>query len=232
MTEIHDNRPRRTEADVDSETRFGTRHVPEGHHASAPYRPSHQEPRRVIPSGRLGPDGAPYPAPSLGAKILVWGGIGVMAAAATAGTILAARKIANAIHDDAPRRPSNAPRTPPADRAPRGHHPGDDYPTLSARSRARFEAEERARAAHRQNRPRAPQPPFMSELRDTTGGMLGLIGSLNAAVAGFRTVARQAGDIMREFSDSADTVRAVLDRKERSFRDKPETPDSTTEHHD
>ncbi|MFI0395443.1 hypothetical protein [Paracoccus jiaweipingae] len=222
MTDIYDNRPRRTEADVDSETRFGTRHVPKGHRASAPYRPSHLDPRRVIPSGDLAPDGRPYPAPSLTARILVWGGIGVAAAAATAGTILAARKIADAVSggDDDRRRDDAS-----LDAA---------HQRLSARSLARIEAEERARAAARAGaRRRVAQPSFLREVRDTTqglsGGLLGLIGSLNAAVTGFRAVAQQASGIIREFSDSADSVRHILDRQDQRaarFHD-----DDNTGHH-
>lgn len=83
------------------------------------------ESRRIPPSGDVSPDGQRiWPRPSLAAKVLVWGGTGIAAAALTAGTILAARRLGEIAgggshhHEDAPRPQSRAAAAPPVRTAP------------------------------------------------------------------------------------------------------------------
>lgn len=202
----------RTDADMDSDTRFGPRPVPEGHR-----RPSGPvESRRIPPSGPVSPDGSrSYPRPSRSAKWLVWGGTALAAAAATAGTVYAARQIAGLIAGEdrdrpapprpqpaAPslyRQPASARDVPPQDRPVR-EHPGEGV---------------------RPTRSQAPRPKrrkhLMQEIQENTAQLGstvdGVMQSLGSAVAGFRGVAGQAGAIIREFSDAATLVREILDAK-------------------
>ncbi len=68
-----------TEADRTSETRFGPRPVPEGH------RPPGSHPLRALKASRR----AAARGPSLSAKIIVWGGVGlgVAVGVAVGGTV-------------------------------------------------------------------------------------------------------------------------------------------------
>ena len=112
----------RTPADETSQTRFGPRPVPEGHRRP----PGPVESRRIPPHGDVSPDGShPWPRPSRGAKWLVWGGTGLVAATLTAGTVIAARHLIDLVSDDdGPARPRGEPaiRTiaMPADANPAG----------------------------------------------------------------------------------------------------------------
>ena len=128
------------------------------------------ESRRIPPSGDVSPDGQRiWPRPSLAAKVLVWGGTGIAAAALTAGTILAARRLAEIAgggshhREDAPRPQSRAaaapvrtapPASSPAHLAPRFADLADEArDAMIARSRHReledalAAAEMRAKAA-------------------------------------------------------------------------------------
>ncbi|SMO57403.1 hypothetical protein [Paracoccus laeviglucosivorans] len=188
-----------TDADVTSETRFGPRPVPEGHR-----RPhEHHDHRRIPPHGDVSPDGSRvWPRPSASARWLVWGGTALAVAGATAGAVIAARHIAQALgDDDKPRRPAQprgfadtgarmAPPGPP----PSSGKPWHDEP-------------------HGRRGPRR-RPRLMDEVQDNaaslSGSVDGMMRSLTTALSGFRTVAGQAGAIMREFGDAADLVRGVM----------------------
>lgn len=190
-----------TDADETSETRFGPRPVPEGHHRSAE-RP---ESRRIPPHGDVSPDGSrAYPRPSRLAKWVVWGGTGLAAAALTVGTVYAARGIAEMIsgHDGGrPRRPRPSP------------HPsaGESRP-----SPLQFSGPAADRPAAPQPRPRRPQKSLMEEIEANTATLTSSVDnvmhSVTAAVAGFRNIAAQANSIVHEFGDAADLVRDILDR--------------------
>ncbi|MFH5774007.1 hypothetical protein ACHFJ0_07125 [Paracoccus sp. NGMCC 1.201697] len=194
----------RTEADVTSQTRFGPRPVPEGHH-----HPSERpEPRRIPPHGDVSPDGLrAYPRPSRLAKWVVWGGTGIAAAALTAGTVIAARHLSDLISgrdDDRPRPPRpTRHRRDPQPPAPRFAAPPAQVPQAP------------------RPRPAQPQPArrnLMEEIEANTATLTSsvdnVVKSVTAAVAGFHGVASQASAIMREFGDAADLVRDILDRRE------------------
>lgn len=201
-----------TEADETSQTRFGPRPVPEGHR-----RPSGpMESRRIPPHGDVSPDGShPWPHPSPGAKWLVWGGTGLVAAALTAGTVIAARHLIDLVSekDGDPRRPA-APRD---SLPPRYAASGRDMREPPAPRRP-----ERIRAEAKPGRPprparRAPRQGLLQEVEANTAslthGVENVMQALTAALTGFRTVAGQAGTIMREFGDAATLVREIIDRK-------------------
>ncbi|MRX49084.1 hypothetical protein GI374_01250 [Paracoccus sp. S-4012] len=206
------------------------------------YRPSPYPPRGVPPSGDVSPDGTrPWPRTSLTSKVLVYGGIGIAAAAATAGAVLAVRAVVDAISgddDDEDRveeareraRRRQRSRMPRNAYAPRGRTPryavgGFNEPE---EDQERFE---RARSAPRRRPP--PQRPMGAGLlddvnhtvADMTDGVRNLLDTVNAAVKGFQSVAGQAGGIMDEFHNAADTVRSMLDTAapDRQRRPRPAT---------
>ncbi|WP_323715830.1 hypothetical protein [Paracoccus aminovorans] len=194
----HQDDPRptgRTYADETSQTRFGPRPVPPGHH------PPHerQEARRTPPHGDVSPDGQrPWPHPSRGAKWLVWGGTALTAAALTAGTVYAARHLADALGDDKPRSHSKKARP----------HAGETAARLAHAGRATDQVPRR--------RSRAPRQSLMQEIESNTAsltqGVDNVMRALTSAVIGFREVAGQAGGIMREFGDAAALVQDILGR--------------------
>ena len=62
------------------------------------YEPSHLGPRRTLPHGDVTRDGAhAWPRPSMTSRVLVYGGAALAAAAVTAGTVLAVRKVADLV---------------------------------------------------------------------------------------------------------------------------------------
>jgi hypothetical protein len=156
----------------------------------------------------VSPDGTrAYPRPSQSAKWLVWGGTALAAAAATAGTVYAARHIAALIAGDGDRQPRPKPRDTQA--------PGFYRPAPTSRT-----APERDHEAPRAQRPRPTRkarPNLMQEIQSNTAslsqGMDGVMQSLSSAVAGFRGVAGQASTIIRDFSDAAALVRDIIDAK-------------------
>lgn len=170
--------------------------------------------QRVIPHGPVSPDGRrAYPRPSLASKILVWGGVGITAAVATAGTVMAARKVAELISgSDDPalgRRVSRAP----------GYETLTEHEQDRLRTRAHQRALEEGRAearafaaqAERPRRPRKPRPPqksFGTQVGDIARGINSVVAAATAASAAFRSVAAQAPAIMEEFGRAADQARS------------------------
>ncbi len=216
------------------------------------YRPSPYASQVTPPHGRVTPDGKrAYPHPSLTARVLVWGGMAVAAAAVTAGSVLAVNKVVDLVagddepdhdhrethrahsHDamhDAPRpRRSLAPRFADMTEAERAQ--------MRRRQRAREADMERhadaIRAQAKDHRPmrrrRKPQMGLLEEIetnaRHISASAEGIMASLGAAIAGFRTVAGQAEGVIREFSHTADQVRGFLGTADRSTsaRKTPET---------
>lgn len=212
-----DDRPL-TEADRTSETRFGPRPVPPGH--QMPHS------RRMIPSGRVSPDGrSSYPHPSTGAKIAVWGGIALGVAGGTAAAVLAVRKIAEAISDDShhshqsdhtdQNRHHSAPRFARMDE--------DEREAMRHRVRAqdREDRQEvarlRAEASRRRSSsagPKTRKANFAESLIETSTklseSLESVAKSMALAVESFRSVAGQATGIVQEFAGAADQLRSAL----------------------
>lgn len=203
MTHDHDDSHSLTEADRTSQTRFGPRPVPKGHRRAdtaglSPARSSH-----IPPDSPQSPDGSEaWPTPSLTAKIIVWGGVGVAAAAATAGAIMATRKLAEAISGGGISQPVGraAPAQPRRLSVPEDPQRGEPRPNPA---------------------PRTPRGPargrnFAADLTETaTGlseGLNDVTRSLNQAFSGFRSVAEQANAIVGEFVRAADQIRGMKDR--------------------
>lgn len=223
MTPIHDddNRPE-TEADHTSQTRFGPRPVPPGHHVPQGVARS----RRVIPSGRVSPGGSQgYPAPSTAAKIAVWGGIGLGVAGGTAAAVLAVRKIAEALSDDHPRRTStlrhhaasySAPRFAELDEqdraAMRSRVSAQDRQDRQDMTRLRAEAAQKRSAAGM--KPKKRKENFAESLIETSTrlseSLERVARSMALAVESFRGVATQATGIVQEFAATAEQLRAAL----------------------
>ncbi|RCW79676.1 hypothetical protein [Paracoccus lutimaris] len=230
----HDAPPiTRTEADATSETRFGPRPVPEGHrHPAGP-----SESRRIPPQGDVSPDGRRvWPRPSPTAKWLVWGGTALAAAAVTAGTVIAARHLLDAVSGpkrrDGPER-SMAPRfadLSPEERAAMRRRVRD-RDAEDARHFASLRAEAEAGlsgAGAAQDRPRrrpAPRPSLMEEVEANTAGLQNglenVMQTLNTAVSGFRAVAGQTGSILREFDGAAEMIRGIFACKEAGAASNP-----------
>ncbi|WEF22900.1 hypothetical protein [Paracoccus sp. S3-43] len=228
-----DDRPR-TEADRTSQTRFGPRPVPPGHHVS--------QSRRVIPSGRVSPDGRPsHPTPSTGAKIALWGGVALGVAGGTAAAIFAIRKIAEAISDDEGPRPSHHARPRRNHAAPRFARM-DEEEREAMRRRVRDQDREdrqevarlRAEAARRRPAPAAPRRKkenFAEGLIETSTrlsqGLEGVAKSVALAVESFRGVAGQATGIVQEFAAAADQLRSALRGDNPSEPHRPHDDDRT-----
>ncbi|WJS84440.1 hypothetical protein [Paracoccus sp. TOH] len=212
-----------TEADVTSETRFGPRPVPEGHRRPA----AHHESRRIPPHGDVSPDGTrPWPHPSRGAKWLTWGGTTLAAAALTAGTVIAARRVIDLLSEDEPprRRGSLAPRFAEMDQAERE---AMRRRTLQREAEAAREAA-RIRAEAERGRPRPrrqPRQSLMQEVDANTAslaqGVESVMRSVSSAMAGFRSVAGQATTIMQEFGDAAALAQGIFGRQGREEADTP-----------
>ncbi|MCZ0962596.1 hypothetical protein [Paracoccus benzoatiresistens] len=219
MHPTHDDDRPLTEADRTSETRFGPRPVPPGHHGP---KPSFQA-RRVIASGHVSPDGrSSYPTPSLGAKIAVWGGVAVGVAGGTAAAVLAVRKIADAISGDAhpkhPQRKFNAPRFVEMDEeereAMRRRVRAQDQSDRHEAARLRAEAEQNRDMPKPAKVKKAPKGNFVEDLIHTSNrlseSLEGIAKSLAVAMDGFRSVARQATEVVSEFASTADQLRAAV----------------------
>lgn len=217
-----------TEADRQSETRFGPRPVPEGHKTASPYPHRPMRSSKVIPSGRLGPDGKPWPEPSLTAKLLVWGGVAVGVAGATAAAVIATRKIADMISDDSGPRYQpvhHAPDVPLHDRrAPQTLAPRfaeldeEEREEIRRRSRAqaredsRLAARRRVDASRRRHGPRNVASGMTETATNLSAGLNGLAESLTSAFNGFRSVAAQASAIIGEFASTAEQLRGMMGR--------------------
>lgn len=182
------------------------------------YRAAPYESRRVPPSGKVSPDGrSAYPAPSTGAKIVTLGGAAIAAAALTAGGVLAVRKIADMVsgNDRLDRRADDA-----AERArERVYDDARGQPRAKPRASGHDHAAPASSRTDRAPAPRRAPPPrrqnFVEDVEQTAqrlnGGILGVIGSIGAAITGFRTVAAQAEGVVREFHATADSIRHFLD---------------------
>lgn len=193
-------------ADETSRTRFGPRPVSDDHKAPPPDLGV----RRILPHGDVSRDGlSRAPSPSLTAKILTYGGAGIVAAAATAGVVLAGRKLIDAITEDEPDFGTPRPRR-SAPRHAAMAEDGYDLPRHQREDRERIAAI-RARAESNRKRRHRNDGPGLAR------SILAVVGALPAVIEGFRAVAGQADTIMREFSDTANSLRNVADRA------KPET---------
>ena len=213
-----DDRPL-TEADVTSHTRFGPRPVPKGHRTSSRFPRPATKSSRIIPTAPMSPDGrSAYPTPSLSTKIVVWGGVALGVAGATAGAITAARKIAGMIESDPPKSRPRSIRNETA-LAPR-FTDRDEEEREAIRRRARQQAREdseevarlRAEAARRRNPPKRGNvaKDLTRTATDLSSGLEGVARSLSSAFDAFRGVASQASGIVAEFALAADAVRNAL----------------------
>lgn len=222
------------EAHETSRTRFGPRPVPQGQRQVGP---DLSLPRRVRP-GRPGVNLT---------SVVVWGGVGIMAAAATAGAVMATRKVAEAIaggdEDHVARPGPGSSRFTPSRRgptmAPRFADLSEDErervrrrvraraaAERAATARMRAEAAGRAEGGGRREERRSLVGDLTTTANNLSNGLNGVLAALSAAVAGFRSVANQADGIIREFSATADTVREVLDRATAIPRRRGEGPAS------
>lgn len=211
--------PHLTEADRVSHTRFGPRPVPEGHIPAG---------SRARPARR-----GSYQAP-LSTRIIVWGGVALGVAGATAAALTAARKIADMTATPHPARPMQdyygdrmtgmAPRFAELDEADR------EAMRKRVRAQAREDAREAARQRAEAGRRRDPAQGsgnFARDLTKTAGDLStsieGVANSLVKAFTSFRGVAAQAADIVSEFAASADQIRSALGR-DRATGSRPTAP--------
>lgn len=170
------------EVSRDTDTRFGPR----------PAFGGHEPPRHVRDEQ--------------GNRAIAIGGTVVMAAAATAGLILGARKVAQMIAGP-DERPQDAPRFRALDEDER------EAMRRRARAQARNDARRAAqlRAAAAQRRAGGNVADRVTDRAGHVAGSLNnAVASMAAAVDGFRSVAGQAGGIMRDFTEAAATVRMFL----------------------
>lgn len=232
----NDDRPL-TDADRTSETRFGPRPVPPGHQY-----PKASQSRRTIPSGQVSPSGrSSYPAPSLGAKIAVWGGVAIGVAGGTAATVLAVRKIAEAIaheprgkrHHGSPTAPRFAQMDEDEREAMRRRVRAQDREDRQQAARLRAEASSDRQAPKTPKSPKAPKGNFVEDLIQTSTklseSLEGVAKSLSVAMEGFRSVARQATEVISEFASTAEQLRAAL-RGEQPPEDRRSSEDPERNH--
>lgn len=190
---------------------------------------------RIIPSAPMSPDGKhAYPNPSLTAKVVVWGGVALGVAGATAAAMLAARKIAGMIADDAP---SGRPRRyeGPNDRAlaPRfADLDEDEQEEIRRRVRAQARADDReaarlrADAASRRNPPRGNFAKDLTQTaNDLSAGLEGVTKSAVSAFQSFRNIAGQTSGIIGEFVAAADLVRSALRDRDTGMPERDEAPE-------
>lgn len=222
MTRPHDSHPEMTEADRDSETRFGIRPVPEGHRTAAPYAHRPMRSSRIPPSGPVSPDGRrTWPAPSGTAKVIVWGGVALGLAGIAAGTAMAVQALSG---DDRPNDRQKHDRSwrndDPRALAPR--YAGLDEDEREAmrrrvRAQARRDAEAGAAVRARASRSRKSGGNFAQDLTRTANelstGLNSVAQSLVSAFDAFRKVASQAQGIVGEFTTAADEFRGMLGTK-------------------
>lgn len=189
------------------------------------------ESRRIPPSGRVSPDGSrPWPTPSPTARLLVWGGTAVAAAAVTALAVHLGRKLGETLQD----RPADDPMTRRRCSAPSPRFADlDDDERTALRARARRAAD--ANEPPHSRRPPAPKarrrrrkPDFTAEVsqrtQDLSHGVSNAMGALTTALSGFRGVAGQASNIMREFNDAATLIGGFMGRTAQAARDATEKP--------
>lgn len=167
------------------------------------------------PETRLMPDGRPYPNPSLMAKIVVWGGTGIMAAAATAGAVMLTRKVVDAVTgNDLPERPEPARRAAPVyhNQTARPARPQPAQPAPRAQMRFADAPTDAVSATPRRPAPRRrPKQSMVARIGDMTRTAGGVVSAITAATAAFRTVANQAPEVMDEFSRVARQARDMID---------------------
>lgn len=177
------------------------------------YQPSGRAARRVPPHGDVSPDGSRvWPQPSMTSRVLVYGGAAVAAAAATAGAVLAVRKVADLVtgdddlhrhaddeaerararvYDEGRNRPTSGRRTPPHMVAMRER----EREAMRARARARMREDEaergriRSDARHTRDesrKSRRPRPGIqpMSFLDDVEHTAQRLTRTVNEVVTG------------------------------------------------
>lgn len=214
-----DDPHRLTEADRDSDTRFGPRPVPKGHRTASPYPHRPMRSSRIIPSAPMSPDGrSAYPTPALSSKIIVWGGVALGVAGLTAGTLLALRKLSG------------------GDTGGLRARPGQQ--NQASREAVRPTAESLSQRApratpHAARKPSAPSQRNIAHdltrtATDLSASLNGVAQSVLGAVGSFRKVAMQAGDIMAEFSHAAEQVRAMTGRAAPSGTDGNPAPADRT----
>mgnify|MGYP003607611711 CR=1 FL=1 len=215
----------RTEADEPSMTRFGPRPVPPGHRRP----PGPAEARRIPPHGELSPDGSrPWPRPAGWARWLVWGGAGVAAAALTVATVEAGRLIADRL-GDGPRRVPGRGRLRPAGPAP--------FAAPETGRRAEAGPDGRSPAPGPSRRPGPPprrpdRPSLVQEVEATTASLSNsvenVMRSVGTAMTGFRGLAAEASDIVRELGDTAALLRGILSPEPPARGPRPTRPAGTS----
>lgn len=206
-------RPPLTEADRDSQTRFGIRPVPKGHRTASPYPHRKMVSSKVPPSGKVSPDGRRvWPQPSLTARIVVWGGLAAGVAGLTAAGAIAVRKLTE------PDRPQSGDGR-LADRA----HVSPRFSALEedereemrrrvraqARDDARAKAEMRARASRGRKGSGNPARDLTQTASDLAAGLNGVVAAITSAFDAFQRIARQGRGVVSEFSATADEIRAM-----------------------
>lgn len=196
-----DTHPHLTEADRDSQTRFGTRRVPEGHRTASPYPHRKMVSSRIPPSGEVSPDGRHvWPRPSLAARIIVWGGVAAGVAGLTAAGVAVGRAIAG--NDRPEDRAHVAPRFAQIDEDER------EAMRRRVRAQARADAEAAARLRAKASRSRGTPAQRLTETaNEVSTGLNAVVGSVLSAFEAFNTVAGQARGVVEQFTRTADQIR-------------------------
>lgn len=166
--------------------------------------------RRIPPHGDVSPDGSRiWPRPSRSSRVIIWGGTAIVAAAATAGAVLAIRHVADMISgqpapDPQPSNPRSSLAAKPA-RAASEHRPQPKPQPAADSPRLK---------------PKKPRRPLLEEIEDTnrrlTHSVDGVVATLGGAFASFCKVASQAETVMRTFQSSADLVRTAMAHREKA----------------
>ncbi|MGZ3215899.1 hypothetical protein [Paracoccus sp. T5] len=208
-----DPHPDQTDADRTSQTRFGPRPVPEGHHPASQSAHRKMVSSRIPPSGHVSPDGRrAWPTPTLTSKAIVWGGVALGIAGLTAATAIAARKLVGADEPErAPRRRGPAPVAP---RFAELDESEREAMRRRVREQAREDSQTKALLRVEASRSRPRRGNFAQDLTKTANelseGLNGVAQSLTTAFNAFRGVSQQANAIVGDFVTAADQLRAVI----------------------
>lgn len=206
-TDFHADTPQRrsgsdpalTEADRTSDTRFGPRPVPPGHQTARDHK-------LYAPDARARYGNRPA---TISTKVIVWGGVALGVAGATA----AALRLAEMIGDSGPQRRDPRPARP----RPPASYDRDDREDRAYTDRSRREpAADFAAVSAQRDRPARSKPrgniatDLTRTADDLAQGLDRVAKSIGTAFDSFRGVASQASGIVAEFAGVAQQVRQAL----------------------
>lgn len=162
-------------------------------------RPLHSS--RVIPSAPRSPDdGSAHLTPSVGTRVVVWGGVALGVAGLTAAAVFAARRLAGPETGNASRRGSHGSAS---------HRAAPVHRSAPSQGRAKADATHARKRDARKSR-RDPALDLGRRADALSASLNGVVDTVLAAFGAFRNMSLQSSDIVDEFSRTADGLRSML----------------------